>query len=267
MSLGYALSSWFRLLGSASELLAPPCCGFCGAVPKENFRAICAVCHSRLEGERYPACGQCAAVLASPTEKCGACLGRADFPLRGVTGLFRYQGVGRNLILKLKRDHEGVIAQSLAEIWLDRAQTRADAGWLEGIDLVTCIPQRLRLPWEGRNAGPVNLARAIGRLLGQPAAPFALQVRKWMRRQHDLNMRQRQRNVRRAFRVRREQDIKGRAILVVDDVMTSGATLCSAAQTLLDAGASEVWGAVAARGQTFGGAGSITATKSSSPSA
>jgi predicted amidophosphoribosyltransferase len=240
------------MLKSAAELLAPACCGFCGSVPAEGWRSVCVSCRDRLETERYAGCAQCAAVVASPVERCGGCLGRSDYPLRGVTGLFRYQGIGRDVVLRMKRDRVGVLASSLTEVWVERARGRANSDWVASIDLVTCIPQRPRFPWEAKNVGPGNMARGIGERLGKPVIENVLGVRKWMRRQHDLNVRQRLRNVRRAFRVRREQDIKGRAILVVDDVMTSGATLCSAAQTLLDAGASEVWGAIAARGQAFG---------------
>lgn len=244
-------SVWARFL-SAPDVLAPPCCGFCGAAPAEGLSAICAECLTRLEGERYPSCRQCSAVLPAPAERCGACLARIDFPLRGAMGLFRYQGIGRNVIRNLKRDHDGVIARSLAEAWILQDRSRARDAWLETIEVVVCIPQRPRFPWEPKNVGPANLAQAIGGRLGIPLKTRVLRARKWLRKQHELSVRQRQVNVRRAFRVDVQKDIKSRAVLVVDDVMTSGATICSAAQTLLDAGAREVWGAVAARGQAFG---------------
>jgi predicted amidophosphoribosyltransferase len=240
------------LLRGAGELLAPPSCGFCGARPQEGRRAICATCGERLKQEFYPACARCAAALPSPTDRCGACMARRDFPLRGATAILRYAGAGRDLVLRLKRDSDGVLAQAAAEMWLLRTSQRADAAEWAAIDLVTCIPQRPRFPWEPRNAAPSQLARALGGLLEKPVALRLLRVRKWLRPQHRLSTRQRQRNVRRAFRVAAGEDIKGRSILVVDDVMTSGATLCSAAQTLLDAGAREVWGAVTARGEAFG---------------
>ena len=114
-----------------------------------------------------------------------------------------------------------------------------------------CIPQRLRFPWEAKNVGPTNLSNALATMLGIPAKPGALRTRKWLRKQHELSVRQRQVNVRLAFRVHAPADINNRAVLLVDDVMTSGATLCSAAESLLHAGAREVWGVVAARGQAF----------------
>lgn len=249
-----AQSPWFRVIGRLGEILAPSSCGLCAAAPAEGKQALCADCSQRLLAEAYPACDRCAAILAKPTSCCGACRSNAAFPLRGVTALFRYQSVGRDLIWRLKRDQDGVLAHSLAEHWLERVRMRSDAPRATAIDFVTCIPQRPRFPWESRNVGPRFLAESIAQRLGVRANVSVLAVRKWMRRQHELTARQRVRNVRRAFRVRHEADIKDRAILIVDDVMTSGATLCSAAQTLLDGGAREVWGAVAARGQAFGAA-------------
>lgn len=262
---GFRNTGWQGWLGGAPDLLAPPCCGFCGSAPPEDLRSLCRACLMRLEEERYPACRQCAAVLAIATERCGACLARPDFPLRGVTALFPYQGIGRGVIQKLKRDSDGVIARSLMEAWRLRVLSEGEQGWVSGIDLVVSIPQRPRFPWEPKNAAPVRLALALGSLLEKPAKPSVLQVRKWLRSQHELSVRQRQVNVRRAYRVAAQNDIKGRGVLLVDDVMTSGATLCSAAQTLLDAGAREVWGAVVARGQAFGAVHPYSAGKTSRP--
>lgn len=245
-------SVWRRLLSGSPDLLAPPSCGFCGAAPNEGLRAICATCLRRLEAERYPACGQCGAVLAAPAARCGACLARPDYPLRGTLSLFRYQGLGREVIWKLKREQDGIIAQALAEAWRIHDQQAAGGGFLSAVEVIVCIPQRLRFPWEAKNAGPNNLSSALATMLGIPAKPGALRARKWLRKQHELSVRQRQVNVRRAFRVHAPADINNRAVLLVDDVMTSGATLCSAAESLLHAGAREVWGAVAARGQAFG---------------
>lgn len=255
---------WRKILSGSPDLLAPPNCGFCGAAPNEGLRAICASCLRRLDAERYAACGQCAAVLASPAARCGACLARTDYPLRGTLSLFRYQGLGREVIWKLKRDHDGIIAQGLAEAWRIRDEHTVSGGFLGAVEVIVCIPQRLRFPWEAKNAGPTNLSNALAAMLGIPAKPGALRTRKWLRKQHELNVRQRQVNVRRAFRVHAPADINNRVVLLVDDVMTSGATLCSAAESLLNAGAREVWGAVAARGQAFGATHPYAAKQNSS---
>jgi predicted amidophosphoribosyltransferase len=218
----------------------------------------------RLEAERYAACDQCAAVLSAPAARCGACLARSHYPLRGTLSLFRYHGLGREVIWRLKRDQDGVIAQGLAEAWRIRDHQTAGGSSLSAVEVIVCIPQRLRFPWEAKNAGPTNLSQALATMLGIPAMPGALRTRKWLRKQHELSVRQRQVNVRRAFRVHAPADINNRAVLLVDDVMTSGATLCSAAEALLHGGAREVWGAVAARGQAFGATHPYAAKQNSS---
>src|SRR5690349_9278124 len=117
MVVAHPPSRWRRWLSNAPRVVAPDTCGFCGAAPAEALAAICPACLERIASERYPACGQCSAVLASPMPRCGACLAAKDYPLRGAIALFRYQGIGRTVIHKLKRDVDGVIARSLAEAW------------------------------------------------------------------------------------------------------------------------------------------------------
>jgi ComF family protein len=100
---------------------------------------------------------------------------------------------------------------------------------------------RFRL-WQRRFNQAALLAEHLSRLIGVPSDPLALQRIKPTRRQVGLSATQRQENVRGAFRVpdHMRHAIAGRAVLLVDDVYTSGATAKAATRALLRAGAEAV---------------------------
>ena len=91
-------------------------------------------------------------------------------------------------------------------------------------------------------ADRTELARSIARLTGLPFEPGALVRSRMTRQQVGLGTRERQDNVRGAFKVPEEGDIKvrGRRLLVVDDVYTTGATVSAAARALRKAGAAKI---------------------------
>jgi predicted amidophosphoribosyltransferase len=105
-------------------------------------------------------------------------------------------------------------------------------------------PQRL---WRGANSSE-TLAIAVARELKLPVASDLLVCRRFLRKQSTLRPDERRRNVRHAFRVSWRYDIKGARLLVVDDVMTTGATAQETARVLRDAGAASVVVAAVARG-------------------
>jgi ComF family protein len=122
-----------------------------------------------------------------------------------------------------------------------------DAKELE-VDVVVPIP----LHWHRRLTRGYNqaeaIARPLARLLDRPMVP-ALRRRRATRPQARLGRRQRGTNLRRAFRLRSRHSmaIPGRRVLLVDDVVTTGATLQAAAECLRDAGSDSVMGLVAGR--------------------
>src|SRR5207249_4806279 len=116
--------------------------------------------------------------------------------------------------------------------------------------LVVCVPQRL---WKKRRRGfnPAELlARALARETGLPLARGALRKNRWTPDQAKLSsMQQRAENVNGAFAARRRKAARfaGRRIVLVDDIMTTGATASECARVLLEAGALDVVVLAAAR--------------------
>jgi ComF family protein len=118
----------------------------------------------------------------------------------------------------------------------------AGAEALDGADLVVAVP----LHRSRERSRGFNQARELGRHLGLPIADALARTRRTAS-QADLPAARRHANVRGAFAWRRQVAVKGRTIVLVDDVSTTGATLNACARVLLDAGAADVRALTAAR--------------------
>jgi len=150
----------------------------------------------------------------------------------------RYSAASKGLILRLKHAdrHEGVGAYGR---WLARAGT----SFLSDVDVITAVPlHRLRLLVRLYNQAAM-LALALGEEADLPADPMILERVRRTPSQGGLTRRQRRHNVAGAFRVRPgfETRIEGKNVALVDDVMTTGATVEACARTLTRAGAAGVY--------------------------
>jgi ComF family protein len=152
----------------------------------------------------------------------------------------------RDAILKIKRaDYEGLaelLGENLALRQRDRLLSLA-------VDAVVPVP----LHWSRRMIRGYNqasaLAHGLGGRLGLPRRYHWLWRVRSTRSQKSLSVTERMENVRNAFTVRRGLRLNGKHILLVDDVLTTGATLNESARALLRAGASKVSVAVLARAE------------------
>ncbi|GGA91380.1 hypothetical protein GCM10011491_19260 [Brucella endophytica] len=126
--------------------------------------------------------------------------------------------------------------------WMARWMLRAGSELFADCDVVIPVPlHRYRL-WSRRFNQAAELARALARESGKPFEPEALRRVKRTRQQVGLPATERQRNVSGAFRVPPEHEIKvrGRNVLLIDDVYTTGATVKAATRALLRADAAAV---------------------------
>jgi ComF family protein len=176
-------------------------------------------------------CGQPFEFDLSAGALCGACI--ADPPAYDrARAVFRYDEASRSLILRFKHGDRTAAAPSFGR-WM----ARAGAELLAEAEVIVPVPlHRWRL-WRRRYNQAALLSIAVARMAGLPCVPDALVRVRATPSQGLLGRSQRRRNVQGAFRLRRPKVIEGRRVLLIDDVLTSGATVGECARALMRAGA------------------------------
>ncbi|CAO3376816.1 ComF family protein [Azospirillum argentinense] len=227
-----------RVLGGVLDTLLPPrclCCG--GAVDRQG--GLCAPCWSGLTFIAPPACACCGTPFDFALEGeplCGACIAEPPLFARA-RAVLAYDDGSRPLVLGFKHG-DRIHAAGAYGAWM----ARAGAELLADADLLAPVPlHRLRL-FRRRYNQAALLAQAAGRQAGRPVIPDLLVRRRSTPSQGGLDRSGRRRNVKGAFAVRPglESRVAGKRIVLVDDVLTTGATLSECARVLLRAGAERV---------------------------
>ena len=220
------------------DVILPPQCLSCRA-PVVEPGHLCASCWSAVEFLEGPACIHCGfpfevAELEGAT--CGACTRQAP-SYDKARAVMRYDDKSRGMILSLKHAdrHEG--AGSYGK-WM----ARAGAELLHDADLITAVPLHRRRLLSRKYNQAALMAQALAEATDLPNDPMVLERVRATPSQGRLNKRQRRHNVAGAFRVRPgyQDRIAGQQIVLVDDVMTTGATVEACARTLKRGGASGI---------------------------
>ncbi len=208
---------------------------------------VCWDCRSGLPLIERPYCAQCGDPVEgaiSRDYRCAFCVDRAPrFTM--ARSAVRFRGVVPTLLHRFKYGAATHLAPDLAG-WLEACVRTEYAGEpFDAIAFVPLHPTRQRLRTYNQAA---LLAGALGSRLQVPVAPGCLRRVRHTDTQTHLSARQRAANVRGAFAVRNPGWVDGRRFLLVDDVMTTGATLAEVAAVLKAAGAVSVHVATVARG-------------------
>ncbi len=242
-------SRWLpRVVQAGTDLLLPPSCNFCGCVLDRPGRQplICEPCRADFVKRTLPACPRCAAPV-HPFEQGPDCIRcrKRRYAFQAAVAMGIYRDRLREAVIRMKQRVHEPLTISMGYLL---AETMSEAVRSHQPDLLVPVPtywlKRLR---RGVN-GPELLAEALGARLSIPAVKGMLYSRRSTKKQGTLLPVERLRNVRDAFGVKRRRDLQGASVMLIDDIMTTGATASEAARTLRKAGASRVTVLVVARG-------------------
>ncbi len=225
-------------------LFPSPCRG-CGGMLDVGRRSLfCSACWARIAPVPAPVCPQCGwpfpsprALEASPAHLCGRCrTARVHFAVARAATLYTPGGPAREAILAFKHTGRDTLGRHLAALMADRSgPILAEGPW----DVLVPVPLHARRERQRGFNQAAFLARDLGRRAGLPLAARALRrVRATPPQSGHPD--DRRRNVRDAFAVARLAEVAGRHVLLVDDVLTTGATANECARALRRAGARRV---------------------------
>jgi ComF family protein len=237
-----------RAVQAATDLLLPPSCNFCGrslAAPGSQ-PLICTPCRDEFLQRSGPSCPRCAAPVHEFEHgpDCPRCRPRR-YAFQSALALGIYRDRLREAVIRMKQRLHEPLTISMGHLL---AETLGEALRQQMPDLLVPVPtywlKRLR---RGVN-GPDLLADAVGSRLSIRTTNSLLYSRRSTKKQGTLLPFERFRNVRQAFGVRSNGDLQDKHVMLVDDIMTTGATASEAARTLRRAGAARVTVLVVARG-------------------
>lgn len=232
------------------SLLLPALCRICNRPIESITRVpICNTCWGEVRPYEGLECAQCGLYLQPAaalhgTAHCGLCR-RNAFAFTQARSFGWYDGVLRELIQRFKYDGFRPMAKPFGSYLKDTLRRLNETAF----DLILPVPlHRNRERQRGFNQAGLLVAR-LSQRCGIPMGRDCVRVRDTPP-QTGLRAAARRKNVAGAFAVPRPERVRGRRLLLVDDVLTTGATLNACARALQDAGAAGVWAVTLARART-----------------
>ncbi len=227
------------------DLVFPPQCAICHrelASDPADAASICAECEGKFSFGDREICVRCSLPL-KPTGVCTSCVKRS-YRFSETRALGIYKGLVQETVLQMKHVGQEAISLAMGHLLVKRLR---ECPFCNMPDLLVPTPmhwwRRLR---RGTNCAEL-VAERLGSAMGRPIATDLIHFRRRTKKQGTLLPNERFRNMRRAFAMSDVYDIRDIRILLVDDVMTTGATSNAIAKMLLRAGANSVLVAVVAR--------------------
>ncbi|MGB3752691.1 MAG: ComF family protein [Parerythrobacter sp.] len=217
------------------DLLFPPRCPLCGdGIAEQN--GLCAPCWLTLEIPGGPVCDTCQAPLREgEAQRCAHCTARSPRH-DGVYAGTVYTDAARTLVLRYKHGRKIAMAPLLARLMAARLPVMEEE-WL-----LVPVPLHWTRQWQRGFNQSALLAKSLGRLLGQPVLVDGLKRTKRTKSLGGMGGKARKSALQGAIagNPRRANALAGARVLLVDDVLTSGATSAACVDALKAAGATQV---------------------------
>src|SRR6266545_1857052 len=235
----------FELLQAAVSLLYPPVCAICGT----SIRAgeyLCDQCEAKAVRISAPFCEKCSEPFDGFIKgafTCANCAHRTIY-FEAAVAAYRGRGIVRQIVHEFKYGRQ-IHLRHLVARWLHAA---LDDERLRGSQFAIMVPVPLhstRLRERGFNQASL-LAALLSAQTSISSRPVLERIR-YTTTQTALDRSERMENLHNAFRLRKNADVRGLRVLLIDDVLTTGSTLSECARVLKHAGAISVHAATAAR--------------------
>jgi ComF family protein len=224
------------LLDPVLAVVFPSRCPACAAALERPLKGpLCERCWAGLPRHKGPCCG-CGVPMPALAAACGRCR-RGLSPFTAGASLGPYDGALRVAVHELKYRSRRRVAGRLSEAMLAVPRVREVLAGATALVPVPLHPRRKRT--RGFNQSEL-LAQELGGRTRIPTAGSTLVRRKDTPPQTGLTAAARRANVQGAFAVRHVSQVAGRTVVLVDDVLTTGATASACARVLMAAGAREV---------------------------
>ncbi len=247
MILRQTLQQTTRFLANA---VFPPRCGCCGELAESQGR-LCATCWSGLTFIAKPYCAACGypfAYLQAEEEAalCGVCMQYKPH-YDGHRAMLHFDGLSKKLVHDLKYHDKPLLLPLFGE-WL----ARAGAEWLDDKAteiIIIPVPLHFLRLWKRRYNQSALLARSLAKYTEKTVLIDGLVRVKRVPPQAGLSREQRLKNMRGVFAVnpKRSEYLHGKTVVLVDDVMTTGATINACAKVLKKSGVAAVYAVTLAR--------------------
>ena len=216
------ISFWTRLL----DLVSPRTCVVCGNRLSVSEEALCSKCNLHLPRTGFQ---------REPSENIMAKVFWGQIPIERAAALFYYESHAEtaNILYELKYKNHPEIGEVMGRMM---ARELLPSGFFEGIDALIPVPlARKRERERGYNQSK-ELAKGMGEITGLPIYDNILRRIVFEGSQTSLSRWERNENVEKVFRLVDGSSIAGKHLLIIDDVVTTGATVISCVRELVKAG-------------------------------
>ena len=229
------------------DWLYPPRCRACGdRIYGRDAEYLCGGCWPQIRLVSHPLCNRCGRPFfdaSGDDHDCAACLLHPPYFVRArAWGCYpkdeNDEHPLRKVVQKFKYGRKVSLGKPLGRLMVQGCQEFLKECHADLVVPVPLHPKRLR--WRGFNQS-LLLARQVSRVYDLPIDPFVLYRDRETVPQTQLAEDERRKNVRGAFATCAEKSLKGRSVLLVDDVYTSGATVNECSRALVRGGAKEVY--------------------------
>jgi len=228
-------------LSSSTELVCSFPCLSCGVELGDAKNLFCGKCLSEFSVIAPPRCPGCGGTLDGVLEYCTKCMEFEKRPWDGAFALFNLRGAGQRLVYAFKFYGRPELARPFADLARDILEN-------EDLQIDAIVPVPLhwsRCFTRGYNQSAL-FCEELSRLTKIKFQPLLRRVKRTLQ-QARLDRDERRKNLSGAFALKSGTDLCGKTILLVDDVMTTGATLSAATQAFKDSGAKAIYTLVIGR--------------------